>query len=94
MIRVGPAGWSYADWEGRAWPRSKPRGFHPLAHLARFVDCIEINSSFYALTDPAHCARWVDLVADRPDFTNPHRNTETKIPGWSYQQIAPFDRPQ
>jgi uncharacterized protein YecE (DUF72 family) len=68
VIRIGPAGWSYADWEGRAWPRSKPRGFHPLRHLARYVDCVELNTSFYALPDPAHCARWVELVADRPQF--------------------------
>jgi uncharacterized protein YecE (DUF72 family) len=68
VIRVGTAGWSYADWEGRAWPRAKPRGFHPLAHLARFVDCVELNSSFYALPDPRHCARWVELVAGHPCF--------------------------
>ena len=30
MIRVGPAGWSYADWEGAVYPRRKPAGFHPL----------------------------------------------------------------
>jgi uncharacterized protein YecE (DUF72 family) len=68
VIRVGPAGWSYADWDGRAWPRTKPRGFHPLPHLARFVDCVELNSSFYALPDPRHCARWVELVAEHPGF--------------------------
>ncbi len=62
MIRVGTAGWSYADWEGRAFPRVKPPGFHPLRHLARYVDCVEINSSFYALPDPGHVARWVDLI--------------------------------
>jgi uncharacterized protein YecE (DUF72 family) len=68
VIRVGPAGWSYADWEGRAWPRTKPRGFHPLAHLARYVDCVELNSSFYALPDPRHCERWVGLVEPYPGF--------------------------
>jgi uncharacterized protein YecE (DUF72 family) len=68
VIRTGPAGWSYADWEGRAWPRAKPRGFHALRHLARFVDCVELNTTFYALPDAAHCARWVELVADRPRF--------------------------
>ena len=36
MIRVGPAGWSYADWEGPVYPREKPKGFHPLAFLARY----------------------------------------------------------
>lgn len=68
MIRVGPAGWSYADWEGIVYPRPKPRGFHPLAHLARFVKLVEINSSFYALPQSAHTARWAELVAHDPLF--------------------------
>lgn len=68
MIRVGPAGWSYADWEGRVTPRRRPRGFHGLAHLARFVDLVELNTSFYALPRADHAARWAELVADRPRF--------------------------
>ncbi len=68
MIRVGPAGWSYPDWEGRVYPAHKPHGFHPLAHLAHFFDTIEINSSFYALPRAEHAERWIAQVADRPNF--------------------------
>jgi uncharacterized protein YecE (DUF72 family) len=68
LIRVGPAGWSYADWEGRVYPAHKPKGFHPLAFLARYVDCIEINSSFYATPRAENAARWVELVKDKPAF--------------------------
>lgn len=68
MIRVGPAGWSYPDWEGRVYPSHKPHGFHPLTHLARYFDTIEINSSFYALPRAEHAERWVTQVAERPDF--------------------------
>ncbi|MEM7307122.1 MAG: DUF72 domain-containing protein [Planctomycetota bacterium] len=68
MIRVGPAGWSYHDWEGRVYPDRKPAGFHPLAFLARYVDCIEINSSFYATPRADYARRWVRLVDDRPSF--------------------------
>lgn len=68
MIRVGPAGWSYADWEGRVYPPEKPRGFHPLAFLARYVECVEINSSFYATPRAEHAARWAELVKERPAF--------------------------
>lgn len=68
MIRVGPAGWSYADWEGRVYPRKKPAGFHPLAFLARFVDCIEINSTFYGPARVDNAERWCELVRERPDF--------------------------
>jgi uncharacterized protein YecE (DUF72 family) len=68
MIRVGTAGWSYADWEGRVYPRRKPRGFHPLAFLSRFVDCVEVNSSFYALPDPRHVEAWRRMVEPRAEF--------------------------
>jgi len=69
MIRVGPAGWSYPDWEGRVYPRSKPSGFHPLRFLAPFVDCVEINSSFYTSPRAEHAVRWAEQVAGRSDFT-------------------------
>ncbi len=68
MIRVGTAGWSYRDWEGCVYPRAKPKGFHPLQYLARYFDCIEINSSFYAMPRPDNAARWVELVRERPSF--------------------------
>ncbi len=68
MILYGLAGWSYADWEGRVYPRRKPPGFHPLPYLARYVDLMELNSSFYALPNPAHAARWAELIAPFPDF--------------------------
>lgn len=62
MIYVGPAGWSYADWEGRVYPSKKPRGFHPLAYLTRFVDCLEVNSTFYAPPRPAVTRNWCRLL--------------------------------
>jgi uncharacterized protein YecE (DUF72 family) len=68
VIRVGPAGWSYPDWEGRVYPAHKPAGFHALAHLARYFDCVEINSTFYAMPRPEHADRWARLVADRTSF--------------------------
>ncbi len=67
-IRVGPAGWSYADWEGAVYPRQKPHGFHPLAYLSQFLDCIELNSSFYAHPSAQHARRWRELVHDDPSF--------------------------
>ena len=68
MIRVGPAGWSYADWEGTVYPRKKPRGFHPLAYLKRFVNCVEVNASFYALPRADHALRWLREVETTPGF--------------------------
>jgi uncharacterized protein YecE (DUF72 family) len=68
MIRVGTAGWSYADWDGKVYPRSKPHGFHPLPLLAKTFDCVEINSTFYAQPSAVNSTRWVQLVADQPAF--------------------------
>src|SRR5262245_30475333 len=68
MIRVGIAGWSYPDWEGTVYPRTKGRGFHPLAYLAPHVDAVEVNSSFYALPDVRHVERWAAIAAPHADL--------------------------
>jgi len=68
MLRVGPAGWSYPDWEGIVYPRKKMRGFHPLRQLARWFDCVELNSSFYATPSARNAEHWAELVADQPRF--------------------------
>lgn len=67
-ILVGPAGWSYADWEGIVYPRSKPRGFHAAAYLAQFFDTIEINTSFYNPLRAEMAASWVEKVRHNPNF--------------------------
>ena len=66
-IRIGPAGWSYTDWEGTVYP---PHGskFDPLAYLATFFDTIEINSPFYRIPPPNHAKSWVRRVSSNPDF--------------------------
>jgi uncharacterized protein YecE (DUF72 family) len=67
QIRIGPAGWSYKDWEGTVYP---PHGskFDHLAYLASFFDTIEINSPFYRIPPPTHAKSWVRRVADNPNF--------------------------
>lgn len=68
MIRVGPAGWSYRDWEGVVYPRPRPKGFHPLGFLAQFFGCLEINSTFYAPARAEHAELWVREVEGHPAF--------------------------
>ena len=68
MIRIGTAGWSYPDWDGKVYPRTKPKGFHGLPFLARYTTCLEVNSSFYALPKPKVVGRWADLVAPFDGF--------------------------
>jgi uncharacterized protein YecE (DUF72 family) len=66
-IRIGPAGWSYKDWEGVVYP---PHGskFDHLAYLAQFFDTIEINSPYYRIPPPTHSKSWVRRVSANDDF--------------------------
>jgi uncharacterized protein YecE (DUF72 family) len=67
-ILVGPAGWSYKDWEGQVYPSPKPRGFDPLRYLAQYFEAIEINSTFYGIPTAKTTQQWVDRVSEQPDF--------------------------
>jgi uncharacterized protein YecE (DUF72 family) len=67
-IRVGPAGWSYADWNGIAYPKRRPPEFHEAAYLARYFDTIEINTSFYQPLRPENCKQWLEQVSTNPRF--------------------------
>ena len=67
-IRVGPAGWSYPDWSGWAYPSKKPTGFHEATYLAEFFDTIEINTSFYNPVRADHAKGWLQRVAANKSF--------------------------
>jgi uncharacterized protein YecE (DUF72 family) len=66
-IRVGPAGWSYKDWENVVYP---PHGskFDHLTYLAQFFTTIEINSPFYRIPPATHAKSWVRRVASNAEF--------------------------
>jgi uncharacterized protein YecE (DUF72 family) len=66
-IRVGPAGWSYTDWEGTVYPKHGSK-FDHLAYLSSFFDTIEINSPFYRIPPPTHAKSWVRRVSTNPAF--------------------------
>jgi len=68
VIAVGVAGWDYPDWGGVVYPSSAGRRFDRLAWLARFVDVIEINSSFYRPVRPATAASWARRVGSYRGF--------------------------
>jgi uncharacterized protein YecE (DUF72 family) len=67
-VRIGPAGWSYADWEGIVYPAHKPRAFHAAEYLACFFDTIEINTTFYHPTGPKMARDWARRIEHNPDF--------------------------
>src|SRR6478752_60236 len=63
-ILVGTAGFSYKDWEGVVYPPDlKKRKRHPLEYLAQFVDCCEINTSFYGHIRPNVGKSWCQKAA-------------------------------
>jgi uncharacterized protein YecE (DUF72 family) len=68
QVRVGPAGWSYPDWEGIVYPAHKPKTFHEAAYLAQFFDTIEINTSFYQPLRVPLAKQWLEQVAANPKF--------------------------
>lgn len=69
LIRVGPAGWSYKDWEGIVYPEKPGKKFDPLEYLSRFFDTIEVNSSFYRPPTASTTKSWANRVAANKQFT-------------------------
>jgi uncharacterized protein YecE (DUF72 family) len=84
VTRVGPAGWSYKDWEGTVYPPHGSR-FDALGYLAQFFDTIEINSPFYRIPPPTHARSWVRRVAFNRDF----RFTTKVFRGFTHEKAAP-----
>lgn len=83
-IRVGPAGWSYTDWEGTVYPKHGSR-FDHLAYIASFFDTVEINSPFYRIPPATHARSWVRRVSANPDF----RFTTKVFKGFTHEAAAP-----
>lgn len=68
MIRIGPAGWTYKDWEGVVYPKPRPGGFDALEMMASLFDTVEINSSFYAPMSARNASAWLERTAFNRDF--------------------------
>lgn len=83
QVRIGPAGWSYTDWEGTVYPKHGSK-FDHLAYLASFFDTIEINSPFYRIPPPSHAQSWVRRVGNNPDF----RFTTKVFRGFTHEKAS------
>jgi uncharacterized protein YecE (DUF72 family) len=68
LPRIGTAGWSYPHWDGIIYSKPHPRGFHPLEYLSRYIDLVEINSSFYRALQPEVTRVWMKKVEANKDF--------------------------
>jgi uncharacterized protein YecE (DUF72 family) len=67
-VRIGPAGWSYPDWDGVVYPRSKPKRFDALEYLSSYFSLIEVNSTFYRIPSLAMCRSWARRTPPAPAF--------------------------
>ena len=64
-VYTGIAGWSYPDWKGIVYPSS---AIDQLEYVSRFVDCIEINSTFYRPPNEKNSKSWLKRTSSKPDF--------------------------
>jgi uncharacterized protein YecE (DUF72 family) len=65
-IHIGPAGWSYPDWVGPVYPVG--RKVDELLTIARYFDCVELNSSFYRIPAEHAVRSWADRISEKPGF--------------------------
>jgi len=64
-VHIGIAGWSYPDWKGIVY--DQPR-MDQLEYVSRFVDCVEINSTFYRPPVERNTKSWLRRTEHKPDF--------------------------
>ncbi len=65
-ILVGTAGWSYPDWENVVYLPGKAG--KQLRAVARYLDCVEVDSSFYHPPTARTTESWVRVVEQQPGF--------------------------
>src|SRR5579862_5057042 len=65
-ILVGSAGWSYPEWDNVVCPPGNTA--HKLRTVAHYLDCVEVNSSFYHPPVARSAEGWVRAVDSFPDF--------------------------
>jgi len=58
---IGPAGWSYRDWEAIVYPPGNRTD--RLLWIASLTDCIELNSSFYRAPSSRSVEGWAKRLA-------------------------------
>lgn len=91
IIRFGPAGWQYKDWEGIVYPQPKPAKFDQLRYISHLFDTVEINSSFYGPPVARTCHSWVKRVDENPKFRFTakmwKRFTHERKSAWSLEEV-------
>jgi uncharacterized protein YecE (DUF72 family) len=62
-IRIGTSGWVYPPWRGTFYPKGLAHRSE-LEYLARRVNSVEINGSFYSLQRPERYRGWLDQTPE------------------------------
>lgn len=62
-LTIGTAGWSYDSWVGPFYPGGTlPRDY--LSEYAKYLDAVEINSTFYAIPRASYVQRWAEVTPE------------------------------
>ena len=94
-VHIGPAGWSYPDWDGVFYPDVHTRGFDALAYAASYFTLIEINSTFYRVPAPHVVRRWAERVRGIESFVftlKAHQALTHRAAAETPDELAPLRR--
>ena len=95
-VYIGIAGWTYPDWKGIVYTQPK---IDQLEYVSRFVDCVEINSTFYRPPFEKTTKSWLVRTAEKKDFfftAKLHRDfthegkIDTEMVRYFHKGFAPF----
>ncbi len=89
-LRIGPAGWSYKDWDGIVYPSPKPRDFDPLTYLAGYFDTVEVNSTFYRPAAATAAKGWVERAVEGERAPDRFRFTAKLWQRFTHQRADAF----
>lgn len=86
-VRIGVSGWTYPEWRGVFYPKGLVQK-RELEYLARKMNSVEINGSFYSLQSPESYLKWADATPDDFVFalkgskfiTHTKRLTNVRVP--------------
>jgi uncharacterized protein YecE (DUF72 family) len=67
-ISIGACAWSFADWRGVLYPEHLPEN-QRLAHYARYLRAVEIDSTFYGPPSRKTAQHWLEATPPNFRFT-------------------------
>jgi uncharacterized protein YecE (DUF72 family) len=67
-LYIGTAGWAYPHWNGVVYPKKPAPGSHALELVSKYLDLVEINSSFYQFLRPELVKLWIKKASEHPRF--------------------------